>query len=348
MSDKGIYRFTNNATVAAVIGALVGGVLGYVAKDIQVHDAVTYNNITSYIESMLVDPGYVSEEVLKKETPFDQIEFIGQDVSGKLKESKSEREKMAGSVRSFLVDSGEDVDSVEKMDDDKLRQELSKKSSEFKTTKSELEKAEEKNREYEKLTLAELKTPEAVIDGEQYSNPVQGYQAVINGHNYYADEFLNSFLEFDLVCEDNTLYYHKGALERVRVIDSMYYDQDGYINVLSGDEIYTMELEEYRDGLKINYDWSSDSNGEIKISCRKEYSSIEFKAGHIDNGDGSDKDITILYQDDEGKYVSSQKIHCTGDMPVKTYTIPIYNTQTVKITSVGHGDYLLTDIYLIR
>ena len=63
MSDKGIYRFTNNATVAAVIGALVGGVLGYVAKDIQVHDAVTYNNISSYIESMLVDPGYVSEEL---------------------------------------------------------------------------------------------------------------------------------------------------------------------------------------------------------------------------------------------------------------------------------------------
>lgn len=348
MSDKGIYRFTNNATVAAIIGAIVGGLLGYIAKDIQVHDAVTYNNISSYIDSMLVDPGYVSEEVLEKETPFDQIEFIGQDISGKLKESKSEREKTIGSVRSFLIDSGEHVGLVEKMDDDKLRQALNKKSSEYKTTKSKLETAEEKIREYENLTLVELKTPEAVISGEQYSNPLQGYQAVINGHNYYADEFLNSFLEFDLVCEDNTLYYHKGAPERLRVTEGMFYDQKGFIKVLTGDEIYTMELEEYRDGLKINYEWNVGNYGEIKVSCKKEYSAIEFKAGHIDNKNGSDKDITISYLDDEGKFVSSQKIHCTGDMPVKTYTIPIYNTQTVKITSEGIGDYLLTDIYLIR
>lgn len=252
MEDKGgIYRFTNNATVAAVIGVIVGGLVGYIAKDMQVHDAVTYNNISSYIESMLVEPGYVSEEVLDKESPFSQIEFIGQDFSKKLKRANDKNDKIIGSVQSFLVETGEDADTVGKMDVEELEKELKEKASNYKTLQSKLETAEEKNKEYEKLTLAELQTPVAVISGEQDSNPTQDYQAVINGHNYYSEEFLNSFLDYDLVSEAGTLYYHKGVPDRVKVAESMFYDQSGYIGVLTGNEIYTMELEEYRDGLKI-------------------------------------------------------------------------------------------------
>ena len=349
MTHKGgIYHITNNATFAAVIGVIVGGLVGYIAKDMQVHDVVTYNNISSYIESLLVEPGYVSEEVLEKESPFAQLEFISQDISGKLKEANDKSNKMIGSVQSFLVETGEDTDSVKKMGIGELEIELGKKSSSYKTLQSKLEASEEKNKEYEKLTLAELRTPSAIISGEQYSNPAQDYQAVINGHNYYLEEFLNSFLDHDLVSEEGKLYYHKGVPDRVKVTENMFYDQSGYMGVLTGDEIYTMELEEYRDGLKINYYNYNDSNGEIKLSCKKEYSAVEFKIGHIDNGNGSNKDVVVYYQNDDGSFVASEKIQCTGDMPVKSYKVPIYNTQTVKITSVGHGDYLITDMYLVR
>lgn len=349
MSGKGgIYRFTNNASVAALIGVIAGGLVGYIAKDMQVHDVVTYNNISSYIESLLVDPGYVSEEVLEKESPFAQLEFVGQDISGKLKEANSKSNIMIGSVQSFLVETGEDADSVGKMDIGELEKELKKKSSSYKTLQSKLETSEERNKEYEKLTLAELRTPSATISGEQYSNPIQDYQAVINGHNYYLEEFLNSFLDYDLVSEEGTLYYHKGVPDRVKVTEDMFYDQSGYMGVLTGDEIYTMELEEYRDGLKFKHYDYANCYGEIKLSCKKKYSAIEFKIGHIDNGNGSNKDVVVYYQNDDGNFVSSEKIQCTGDMPVKSYKVSIYNTKTVKITSVGHGEYLLTDMYFVR
>ena len=86
----------------------------------------------------------------------------------------------------------------------------------------------------------------------------------------------------------------------------------------------------------------------MKIACKGEYSAIEFKLGHIDDKKRTLRDITISYQNDNGAFVTSEEIRCTWEMPVTTYTIPIYNTRVVKITSGVGGQYLLTDIYLIK
>jgi len=235
------------------------------------------------------------------------------------------------------------------MEIDDLVKALEKKSSDFISLKADLEKAEGKNSEYEKLTLAELKTPSAIILGEQYSEPTQNYQAVINGHNYYSEDFLNSFLDYDFVYENETIYYHKGSPERVKISEKVIYDQSGDISVLTGDEKKTMELEEYNQGIE----FYGHESGELKISCKKEYSAIEFKIGHIDNGTRSGKDISVSYQDDQGKYIVAEKIGCTYDMAVQSYVIPIFNTQTIMISTerTGYpndGNYLLADVYLIK
>ena len=201
--------------------------------------------------------------------------------------------------------------------------------------------------EYDKLTTAELKTPTAIISGEQYSSTSQEFQAVINGHNYYLEEFLNSFLEYDLVCEGGTLYYHTGVPERVALSKDMIYEKKN-VQVVDKFRTYTMELEEYNNGLTFLNTSTSIGNAEMKIACKGEYSAIEFKLGHIDDKKRTLRDITISYQNDNGAFVTSEEIRCTWEMPVTTYTIPIYNTRVVKITSGVGGQYLLTDIYLIK
>lgn len=349
MSAKSIIKtITGNATFAAVLGATVGGLIGYVAKDMQVHDAVTYNNISSYIKSELVDPGYVSEEVLEKENPFQQISFIGQDVSGKLKEANDKSAKVIGSVQTFLIDCGENESLVKEMDVKTLDKALKKQASKSKELQSQFDEANEKLGKYDNLIMAEMKTPVAIISGEQYSNPIQDYQAIINGHNYYLDEFLNSFLEYDLTYEDGYLYYHKGTAERVKVTENMFYDNTGDIRVLSDEDTYSMELKSYSTGLRFYDNGWNYGDGEIKLSCKKEYSAIEFKVGHIDDKSSYEKDIIISYQDEDGNFLKAETIHCTGDMPVHVCKVPIYNTNTVKITSKGGGNYLFTDIYLIK
>ena len=98
MSDRSIIKtITENQTFATIVGAIVAAILGWLGgstfKEVQLHDAVTYNNISHYIEDVLVEPGYVSEAVLKKETPFEQIEYIGIDINNKLKDKLKEEKK---------------------------------------------------------------------------------------------------------------------------------------------------------------------------------------------------------------------------------------------------------------
>lgn len=210
--------------------------------------------------------------------------------------------------------------------------------------KVKLEDANNSLKKYNEKNMAELDTPNAIISGEQYSIPIQNYRAVINGHNYYSEEFLNSFLGDNLSYEGDSFYYRKDAPERVKVTENIIYDAHN-IRLLQDNENYTMELVEYSDGIVLI------RNGEAKISCNHYYSFIEFKLGHIDNSGSTEGDITISYQTDEGTFASSKTLHCSEDMQVQTYRVPIYNTKTVKITySWGHGEtfYLLSDIYLVK
>lgn len=83
-----IKECSNNATIAAIISSVVAFILGIIGSsvfnEVRYHDAVTYNNISSYIESEMVDPGLIKDNVLLLETPFEQIKAIA-DVMNKQK-----------------------------------------------------------------------------------------------------------------------------------------------------------------------------------------------------------------------------------------------------------------------
>lgn len=336
---------SNNATfsavVGAVVGALLGALLGYVGRDIQLHDAVTYNNISSYIESLLVQPGYVEPDILEKENPFQQIERIGQEFGEKESDSKA----LSDSVRSFLTETGE-KSNLAQSDNAKLSAMLNGKTQEIKELQANNDSLNEQVGEYKSQTLAHLSTPDTFVSGEMLDTTLTDYLATISSHYYYSEEFLNAFLPENIFFESGTIFYDKAAPEKVNVVNAgLTYDMNGF-ELFDGSEHFTMGLHDYDSGIMV---YNGRSNHSMKIACDKRYSLITFLLGHRDDRDGSTRELVIYYMDNDGAFKEAKKFTLFADMPVESYSVPIYNTRTVKLTVTGYnGGYALADVYLVK
>jgi len=342
-------KLSHNPTVAAVVGAVIGALaaalLTVILKDYQYHDAVTYNNISSYIKSVLVDPGFVSEEILEKENPFQQIEMIGVTIS----EKESHSEDLYDAIRAFLIALGEKEHNVNGYTDSELIASLARAETKVQQLEGDNSDLSAELRELQSQVLAKLVTPKAYISGEPSDTTIRDYLAVINAHNYYSEEFLNSFLPKSLLYEENTIYYDKEAPEKTNVISAnLTHDVSGF-NIYDGSDHFTMGLQEYDNG--ISHERAEDHF--MYIVCNGGYSRMTFTLGHVDNGWRGDGELTIYYMDNEGEYKEAKTISLFADMPVQDYSIDIYNTRTVKVVMTtgyysGYGDYALADICLVK
>lgn len=339
-------KLSHNPTVAAVAGGVVGALLGalltLLMKDYQYHDAVTYNNISSYIRSELVNPGYVSEEILEKENPFEQIEMIRDTIS----EKDLQSDNFYNAIREFLIAFGEKESDVNKYSASELIASLTNAATKMQDIERANSSLSTELEELQSQVLAKLITPKAYILGEPSDTTIKDYLAIINTHNYYSEEFLNSFLSYPLQYEENTIYYNKEAPEKVNIISAnLTFDVYGF-DLYNGDSHFTMGLQDYNNGIRTKY----NNEHSLKVACNGNYSKITFTLGHVDEGRRDGKELIVYYLDNNGEYKEAETISLFSDMPVESYSIPIYNTRTVKIViSNGYyGDYALTDVYLVK
>ena len=111
-----------------------------------------------------------------------------------------------------------------------------------------------------------------------------------------------------------------------------------------------MKGKTYKNGLVMNCGKYNDCG--IYIECDEDYSSLEFTLGHVDNADGSRVRLEVYYMSDDGTYELADGFDLYGEMPVEKISIPIYNTQSVKIAAwkaqAGNtGCYALANMYLL-
>jgi len=341
-----IGEVSNNPTVAAIAGAIVGAVvaalLTLIVKDVQYHDAVTYNNISSYIKSALVSPGLIGEDILEKSDPFQQIEMIG-DVLG---ESNSQNEELGNSIRNFLITYGQKESTVNSYSTSELIASFNQEMDKINTIIDENADLLVQLEELQSQKLATLGEPKAYISGEPLDTTIKGYFATINAHNYYSEEFLNLFLPKQLVYHDNEIYYDKEAPERINLIDAnLTYDVTGF-DLCNGSSHFTMGLQDYNNGIRPNDSYHHLMN----VACNGNYSQIEFTLGHVDNTRRDSRELIIYYMDNGGEFKEAATFSLYADMPIQTHSVPIYNTKTVQIVipDSWYGDYALADIYLIK
>ncbi len=298
------------AIAGGVAGAIAGSLVTY---NVTIHDAVTYNNISSYIDSMMVKPGLVDEEILSLETPFEQIEEIATTMNEKESDYNTSLDEILSNKEELETDLNE--------------------------TKTELE-------ELKKQKLAKLSSPELNILGENKDATLKDYMATIDGHTFYSEEFLNTFLPEEISYNEETIKYGKDVPEKVNAAsEGLIYNSSGF-EVYKGDKHFTMGLKDYNSGVASD----ANSKGKFNIACNGKYSKMSFVQGHIDDSGSYNQTFTISYLDVDGEYKETYFKEMCNDMPIDLITVPIYNTDTVQVTATYNNgtQYGLAEIYLIK
>ncbi len=341
-----VKKITENPSFAAVAGVIVGLILGTASGTIQYHDAVTYNNISSYIESLMVSPGLIDKEILSLETPFNQISVIADTMNSQ----QTSHNELINQIRNFLISAGENKSLVATYTDDQLLTALKETAKTVLTLKDNTENLETELNKLKEQKNAILSNPELRILGENINSTTKDYMATIDGHRYYSEELLNTFLSESLLYNGTTIVYGKESPDRINVISSdLLYDNYGF-GLVNGDSHFTMANQDYYYGIV----FGNNDGGTIYISSSGDYSFLSFTLGHVDETILRNRTLKISYRDDNGKFIETKLIDLYGDMEIEEFYIPIYNTRTVKLEISGDGTimrastYGLANIYLTK
>ena len=83
-----------------LIVAVCAGALGYrgYADNVLYHDVISLDSISTIIDTYLVDTGLVDDSILELETPQEQVEMLGDQIT--------ELEKISSEIRSALILAG--------------------------------------------------------------------------------------------------------------------------------------------------------------------------------------------------------------------------------------------------
>ena len=354
---------TNNATFAAVAGAIISFVFGFFGDRLVVNNTImknmiSYDGFSNVISNELVQTGLISDKILELESPSEQITAIADELNNR----KNENKTLADGVQGFLDDSAaelgvtinfnkDDASSLVKALEEplkgirRLKDDCERKDVQLKNANDEL--ATTKG-EYAQKTWATLSRPDAVISGERLDTTIRDYMAVINNHNYYLEDFLNQFLPEQFEFDSDTIYYDKDAPEKVSVTKDMIYDT--YKTVFyDGSSHFTMMRNDYQYGI-LNSDYWYEAY--FKIACHNDYSKLGFTLGHVDDTNGGRRTLTIYIYDDKNELKELESFSLYGDMPTEYHEINIHNTSAVKIEiSRSNGDeshYALANLTLIR
>lgn len=301
-SQDKLKKLLKHPLFTAIAGGVAGALFTYGGTT---HDAVTYNNINSYIKSELVIPGLMDKEILSLENPFEQIQKIASTMS----EQKTNYDKSLNEI------SGENEELKAKLE------------------------------ELEGQKLAELSSPELNILGESKDTTLKDYMATIDGHTYYLEGFLNTFLPDEISYNEDIIKYGKDIPDKVNAIsEGLVHDIIGF-EVYKGDKHFTMGNQNYSLGVESK----RYNDGSFYISCEEGYSSLSFVPGHIDDSGTSNQTLTVFYLDVDGEFKETKSIEMNNNMPMDPVEVRIYNTKRVKITTTYSGaQYGLADIYLIK
>lgn len=355
--------------ITGIISFSVGGILG--GSAVHVYEFTNYvaiDSINTLIKNIFVDTELVKETILELDSPKEQLDMIAktlEDKNSDLDNNMSimknilvklcENEKVSTDVSQEELEHkleekiGVLLDAKEayKAEIDSLNNRIKEREEENIKLKEEKSELEKEKRELENRTTADIKSAALIVSGERVEENNPNSIAVIKGNTYYAESFLNTFLEDKLLysLEESTVAYGVTLPEKVLLASSMTHDSKYFdFHSVGSGKIFMMETEEYNKGIvSSGYDESV-----VYISCKGQYSAISFTIGHIDGSGMGNKTLIIYTMNEEGKYNQIETISLTGEMRTEEKLIQIGYSDSVKIVITGGNNtrYGLADIYL--
>lgn len=338
---------TKNPTFAAVVGAIAGVVFTVLAGMFTsaghlylVHDAITYDGISDYIQVAMVSQGLVDENILSLSNPQEQIEMIAQA----LRHNKGGEKELQFSMQQFLISIGEDEETISKCSQDELIAKLTEVSTEFSEFQTNYVNQQEELEKIKAQKTAVLSGPKLNIRGEDVDSSWIDCMATIDGAAFYSESLLNSFLSEPIRYQDGTIYYGKDIPARVNAVSAGLLYDGLALDIYDENSHFPMGNMDYSSGI-VAKAYVFDT---VRIACDKSYSRIDFILGHVDNTGTGSGEVKISYLEN-GKTVEAKAIELTDGTPKAEYSIPIHNTSTVTIELRALGtSFGLADIYLVK
>ena len=172
-----------------------------------------------------------------------------------------------------------------------------------------------------------LSSPDVKILGEDMDITLTDYVAIIDGHTYYSENLLNIFLPEKITFTDEIVNYGENVPEKVSVVSEKRIHDNSELICYNGNSHFTMGLQEYSNGIVNNWYRS----GSLKIACDEKNSQLSFTLWHVDNSGTDGTSLSISYMDSNGEYKETFFKKLNSDMPVESFSVPIY----VKFPNFG-------------
>lgn len=317
--------------------------------------ATNYISIDSFdalVDKHFISTGLVSESILQLEDLDKQFNEIATNFDS----YKSELAAVNVTLENILVsqnvesDKASSMSSIEKaLEIENTIEQLSAKADTIDSLNKEIESLKGENSNLSNQTIAEMKATTLVIDGEQIDTNIPSSLAIIDGHNFYSESLLNSFLDKKIFynSDESTICYGVEKPEKIVFSSQLISDIEGFNQYTVGNgKSFKMGTDSYDNGLVKHYSTSSFFYANLK----KEFSEISFKVGHIDGSELSSATISIYTKLGNEKYRLQETIDLTHDMISDEKRVSLNYADGLQLVIDGpyYADYGLADIYLYR
>lgn len=207
----------------------------------------------------------------------------------------------------------------------------------------------EENAQFKEQTMAEIMPVRLVVDGEEIDVSIPNSVAKIDGHFFYSESLLNSFLN-DKISTDlsnSTVYYGNERAEKTVFNPDMITDISGFATYAVGSgNSFTMGTDTYDNG----FIETNTNSSRFYANLKGAYSKISFVVGHIDGTNMENETLYIYTKNGNDQYRLLETFELTPDMFPETKSVDINYADGIQVVIEGSywGKYALADVYLYR
>ena len=295
--------------IGAVLTAIVSIAIMFANSNNVATNYISIDSFDVLVEKYFIRTGLVSEDILELdlEGQFDLIENSFHNI-------KSESESYKTGIEDILILNGV---KTEAMSADEMcaavKDIMNALQEQNLALASENVLLESENTELKEQTMANIMKADLVVDGEQLDTNIPNSVANINGHLFYSETFLNSFLDEKLSYDvaSSKAYYGEARAEKIVFQTDMITDIDGFDTYAVGNgNSFTMGTDVYDNG----FVKKSTSYSFFYANLKGEYSKISFDVGHIDGSRLENVTLYVYTKNGNEKYRLQKSFELTPDM----------------------------------
>lgn len=332
-----------------LLSGLIGSLLTIIVSltTIPVVLATNYVSIDSFdvlIDTYFVKKGLVSEDVFTLE-PDKQFELIANSYSN----VKSEFNKCTDELTDILSANGKDSSALKNMSYEDMLLAIRSQIEDYPDQLTTIQTLKDRIKELEAQTTAEIIATSLVVDGEQIDTNIPNSVASIDGHFFYSETLLNSFLDdtISVDLDELTVFYGSQRAEKVVFQADMITDMGGFATYAVGSGTsFRMGTDTYDNGF-VQY---NGNRSYFYANLKGKYSKMSFVVGHIDGSSLENATMYIYTKNGNEQYRLLKSFDLTSDMFPEEKPVEINYAGGVQIVIEGayYANYAIADIYLYQ